>query len=71
MARRFNLDTDMDLALEGYNFENLLGNDFAASLDFETAFIANATPLSLFTQDFNSTSPFDIADVHKRGKTAN
>ena len=58
MARRLNLEMDMNLALEGYNFESRLGEGFDATLDFGTPFLSNLTPLTLFLE--TSTGPSDI-----------
>jgi len=61
MARRFNFDLDMDLALEGYAFETFLRESSLDSPNFNTIF----TPLSLFTdyyvldRSFNSLTPKD------------
>ncbi|MEP3890878.1 MAG: cadherin-like domain-containing protein [Hellea sp.] len=59
MARRFNLDLDSSLALEGYDFENRLGDFFDFSSAFGTGFDFNLPRATLFSESLGNATFFE------------
>ena len=60
MARRFNFNVDLDLALEAYDIENRFSDSFESGFNFGTAFGPNATPLTVFSDNFASLTSLDV-----------
>ena len=60
MARRFNLDVDMDLALEGYDFKSRFDILFDMALDFGAAFNPNIAPQGFVSVRYAAFAPSDI-----------
>ena len=50
MARRFNLDLGVDLALDGYGFENSLYEGLEFDFGFRAASFPNLSPMTLFPE---------------------
>jgi len=56
MARRFNIDSDFDFALQGYGFENRLYEGYDTNFDLGHSLFSNVSALAFFSDDYSATN---------------